>query len=204
MLEIRLPRGVWKYDPSSPLGAPGGFGAVFAGISVDHDKLAIKKLHVNAQQAAHRELRIADDLIGRDLQHVVPVLDAGQDAETSAYFVVMAQAECSLEDEIGKRRFSAVETAEIMSNIADALGEVSDIVHRDLKPGNVLLHDGKWKVADFGIARFAEEATSRNTLKDCLSPLYAAPEQWKLERATNATDLYALGCIAHTLVRTVD
>src|SRR5262249_54562324 len=33
-----------------------------------------------------------------------------------------------------------------------------------------------------------------------LSPQYAAPEQWNLEHATSATDIYALGCIAYTLL----
>src|SRR5262249_43032673 len=38
------------------------------------------------------------------------------------------------------------------------------------------------------------------TLKGFLSPLYAAPEQWRQEHATKATDVYALGCIAYCLV----
>jgi len=70
----------------------------------------------------------------------------------------------------------------------------------DLKPDNILYHDGKWKIADFGIARFVEEATASNTLKEFLSPWYAAPEQWRLERATHGTDVYALGCIAFCLL----
>ena len=87
-----------------------------------------------------------------------------------------------------------------MLQIAKGLDEVPDIVHRDLKPGNVLLHEGKWKVADFGIARFAEESTSLATLKDWLSRDYAAPEQWRAERASHSTDIYALGCIAYALL----
>jgi len=61
-------------------------------------------------------------------------------------------------------------------------------------------HEGKWKVSDFGIARFVEQATSLNTLKSCLTPPYAAPEQWELKRSTNSTDIYALGCIGYTLL----
>jgi len=37
-------------------------------------------------------------------------------------------------------------------------------------------------------------------LKDCLSPPFAAPEQWRAERATEATDVYAVGRIAHVLL----
>jgi serine/threonine-protein kinase len=80
------------------------------------------------------------------------------------------------------------------------LAEIPDIVHRDLKPGNVLSHENLWKIADFGIARFVEDSTSLNTLKDCLSPPFAAPEQWRAEHSTGATDVYAVGCIAHVLL----
>jgi serine/threonine-protein kinase len=46
--------------------------------------------------------------------------------------------------------------------IAEEIKEVAGIVHRDLKPGNMLFHDGAWKITDFGIARFVEDATSAN------------------------------------------
>ncbi len=71
---------------------------------------------------------------------------------------------------------------------------------RDLKPANILCHQGVWKIADFGIARFVEESTSIATLKECLSPQYAAPEQRQLEHATPATDIYAVGCIGYALL----
>lgn len=28
-----------------------------------------------------------------------------------------------------------------------------DIIHRDLKPSNILIHNGVYKIADFGIAK---------------------------------------------------
>ena len=37
------------------------------------------------------------------------------------------------------------------------------MVHRDLKPENVLLIDGAWRVADFGISRYAGAATATAT-----------------------------------------
>ena len=78
--------------------------------------------------------------------------------------------------------------------------EVGKLIHRDLKPANILFHEGRWKIADFGIARFVEEATSSKTLKNFLSEAYAAPEQWRGERASHATDAYALGCVAFSLL----
>lgn len=74
------------------------------------------------------------------------------------------------------------------------------MVHRDLKPENVLLLDGKWCLADFGISRYADATTAPDTRKYALSPPYAAPERWRDERATAATDVYSLGVIAYELL----
>lgn len=68
MIRIELPNGEWEYDPATPLGPPGGFGAVFAGRGEDSGSVAVKKLHLTAADAAHRELRIADELLSRSLE----------------------------------------------------------------------------------------------------------------------------------------
>lgn len=201
MHRIRLPRGEWLYDLDTQLGPEGGFGAVYAGSGGGNENLAIKRLSINAAEAAHRELRIADELAGRECTHIIPIFDAGQDAESEAYFVIMARAERSLQDDLdGGQEFSDLEAAGCLLDIATGLAEAADIVHRDLKPGNVLFHEGIWKIGDFGIARFVEESTSLRTLRRCLTPPYAAPEQWLEERATSATDVYALGCIGYALL----
>ena len=94
------------------------------------------------------------------------------------------------------------EAVSVLVDIVEALAEVEGrgVVHRDIKPENVLLLDGRWHIADFGIARYAEATTASDTLKLAKSYPYAAPEQWREERATSATDVYALGVIAHELL----
>ena len=84
METIKLPRGEWQYDPGAPVGKAGGFGEVFRG-SGSEGEVAIKRLKLTAAQAAHRELDIAKSLGGRTLQHVVPILDSGQDANNDRY-----------------------------------------------------------------------------------------------------------------------
>ncbi|HEY4309310.1 MAG TPA: serine/threonine-protein kinase [Pirellulales bacterium] len=183
------------------LGPAGGFGTVYAGTDKDGRPVAVKRLKLSAGDAAHRELRIASEIAGKQLSQVIPMYDAGEDSESGSYFVVMARADRSLQDEISSRgNLSDTEAAGVLLQIANGLSEVGQLVHRDLKPGNVLLHEGNWKIADFGIARFIEESTSLNTLKDCLSAPYAAPEQWRFEQSSGATDIYALGCIAYALL----
>jgi hypothetical protein len=148
-----------------------------------------------------RELNIAEYLLGHNHPHVIPILDAGRDASTGDDFIVMAQAQQSLQDLVDKAApLAEADALEIIDAIASGLMEIGELVHRDLKPGNVLLHNGVWKLSDLGLARYVEDTTSANTMKRALSPPYAAPEQWRLERATKATDVYALGCIIHALL----
>jgi serine/threonine-protein kinase len=201
MEKIKLPEGIYEYDPAKPLGKAGGFGQVFAGRTSKGEEVAIKIIHVSVADASHREMRIVDELKKRPSEHVIPFIDGGEDADSGRFFVVMPKAERSLQSVIDKNGlFAAPDASSILLQIAKGLGEVGDLVHRDLKPDNVLYHDGKWKIADFGIARFVEEVTASNTLKEWKSPEYAAPEQWRSERATHQTDIYALGCIGYCLL----
>jgi eukaryotic-like serine/threonine-protein kinase len=198
---IRLPGGEWSYDDGDRLGPSGGFGDVFRGAGRGQ-LVAVKRLKVTAVTAAHRELSIGRELQLRDLKNVVPIFDCGQDAQSDGYYLVMPICERSLQDELREAPDGVgLDTAiPIIRAVIAGLREVGDITHRDLKPGNILLHDGSWKIGDFGIAKFVEDATSLETLRRALTPLYAAPEQWNGDRPTGATDVYALGCIVHVLL----
>lgn len=123
--------------------------------------VAIKRLHISAAEAAHRELSIGKTLASKTFDHVVPVLDYGQDADSDRYFLVMPLCDESLQDKLLREGPLPWETAQpIILDIISGLREVEGITHRDLKPGNVLLHEGRWKIADFGIAKFVEDSTS--------------------------------------------
>lgn len=200
METIKLKNKEWKIDTSSPLGKAGGFGEVFKGEG-NEGTVAIKRLKINAAQAAHREMNIGQRLAGENFHHVVPIIDSGQDANSDRYYLVMPLCEKNLQEEIdnNQKKFSKDEIINILISIISGLEEVSDITHRDIKPANILFHEGHWKLADFGIAKFVEDSTSEKSLRDCLSAPYAAPEQWRIERPNSATDMYAVGCITHTL-----
>src|SRR5262249_55038749 len=159
MPEITLPAGTWSYDETASLGPPGGFGAVFSGRGADGKPVAVKRLE-SAYQA--REMRIATFLLGHGLEHVIPILDAGFDEKARTNFIVMPIADKSLQQHIAASPGGLAEkdAVPILAAIAAGLEEIGDIIHRDLKPGNVLLHDGVWKLADLGLARFAEAATT--------------------------------------------
>lgn len=90
-----------------------------------------------------------------------------------------------------------------------------NIIHRDLKPENILLSkDMHTKITDFGTAKIlsedddadniAEQAskamTPRSRQTFCGTAEYISPEVLKNEKATKATDLWALGCIIYQLL----
>jgi serine/threonine protein kinase len=198
MIEIRLTQ-AWQFNEETPLGKPGGFGAVFQGQGASGEPVAVKRLFSAYQP---REIKIADYLLGHNYPHVIPILDAGYDEKQGRNFIVMPRAEQSLQDVINLHApFQEAEALDILSSIADGLMEIGELVHRDIKPANILLHHGVWKIADLGLARFVEDSTSLNTMKEALSPPYAAPEQWRIEHSTKAVDVYAVGCIIYALVQ---
>jgi len=99
-------------------------------------------------------------------------------------------------------RLSLNEAMPILIDVIEALvGLQNQVVHRDLNPGNVLAFQGHWCLADFGIARYADAKTASSTRKQFMSDPYAAPEQWRHERATPATDVYAFGVMAFELLQ---
>lgn len=104
MIKVRLERSEWEFDPSRMLGPEGGFGAVYSGRSSEGDPVAVKKLKIEAKDAAYRELKISDALKNQGLSYVIPILDAGLDAESDSYYLVMPIASESLQDRINTEK----------------------------------------------------------------------------------------------------
>lgn len=115
----------------------------------------------------------------------------------------MPRAEKSLRQHISDNggKLNLTDAITVLKDIAEGLASLeSSVVHRDLKPENVLYLNGKWCLADFGIARYAEATTAADTHKYSFTPPYAAPEQWRSDRATPATDIYALGVVGYEIL----
>ncbi|MDX3587636.1 serine/threonine-protein kinase [Streptomyces europaeiscabiei] len=174
----------------------GGFGAVFEAENTVGDKAAVKL--VPKAPGTEREM-LFTNLDG--VRNVVPVIDSGEHEDQ--WVLVMPRAEKSLRahlQEYGQLPLN--EAVAVLSDVAEALADLKDreVVHRDLKPENILLLGGCWCLADFGIARYAEATTAQHTYKGAGSLPYMAPEVWKFQRATGATDIYALGVLAYELL----
>lgn len=98
--------------------------------------------------------------------------------------------------------FSAERATAVILQLAAALelAHASGIIHRDVKPGNILINqrDGTAKLGDFGMAVSGLRATQPTVRAG--TPHYFAPEIWRGEPASIATDLYALGATYYYLL----
>ncbi len=173
----------------------GGFGIVR--IVTSGSEIAVAKF-IPKEPGAEREL-LFDDL--QPARNVVPILDSGETEDN--WVLIMPKADGSLRDLIEERgpAIGPADVRKILTDVAMALADLATkVVHRDLKPENVLFLAGRWCIADFGIARYAEASTASETHKHAMSLPYAAPERWRSEHATSAADVYAVGIIGYELL----
>ena len=177
--------------------AKGGFGAVYEASGPHHEPVVAKL--IGKTPATDRELLFVD-LAG--MPNIIPVIDSGEYEDH--FVIVMPRARHSLRDTRAQITdpMPVEDTLPILRDVATALQatESRGVVHRDLKPENILFYNGDWCLSDFGIARLVALETSTHTWKRAMTYPYAAPEQWQGERATPATDVYALGVIAYELL----
>lgn len=134
--------------------------------------------------------------------NTVTIFDVGEWRDRP--FIVMEYLEGgSLEDRLKAGKPSTGQSLHWLEETAEALDAAhrNGVVHRDVKPGNLLLtDDGAIRVADFGIASAVgmDSLTMTGTVLGTAG--YLAPEQARGERATAASDRYALGIVAYELL----
>ena len=194
---------IGKYELHEILGK-GGFGTVYRATDRSLEReVAVKVLH--AQLAAdgefverfRREARIAARL---DHPHTVPIYEVGE--EDGRIFLVMKYMPgASLKQAIQTRGpIPYPEALSILEQTGQALDYIhaKNVIHRDLKPGNILFDEyGVVRLSDFGLAKALEGGDSASTTSASFAgtPPYTAPELWRNQGVSPASDLYSLGCI---------
>jgi eukaryotic-like serine/threonine-protein kinase len=133
----------------------------------------------------------------------VTIFDVGEH-EGRPYIVMEYLPGGSLADRLEREGAQPVgRSLEWLGQAAAALdaAHANGIVHRDVKPANLLLDiDDRVKVADFGVASAADLGSFTEAGTVVGTAGYLAPEQARGERATPASDLYALAVVAFELL----
>jgi serine/threonine protein kinase len=198
-----------RYRIERRLGA-GGMSTVFlAQDTVLERPVAVKLL---AEHLADDEAFVArfqrEALAAGRLQHpnIVQVFDYGLDQPSHRHFIVMEFVDgpsCAdlLRD---RKQLEIEETVRIVRDACHGLDYAhrAGVVHRDVKPGNLLLvaDSGATKLADFGIAKAAEQTRITQVGSVLGTAAYLSPEQAHGDEAGPRSDTYSLGVCAYQLL----
>ncbi len=139
--------------------------------------------------------------------NIVQVYDTGVDG--GRHFIVMEYVEGKSGAQLLQTRGSLdpQTTVDIAADACAGLdyAHKQGIVHRDVKPGNLMVIGGPAggnaamtvKIADFGIARAAEQTRLTQVGSVVGTAAYLSPEQSRGEEATGISDVYSLGVVVY-------
>lgn len=191
------------YRITRELGA-GGMGVVFEAVEEGLGRrVALKVLALQLAEEPEfraRFTREATVLARSDSPHIIQVYSHGEH-EGCLYLATQFVPGGDLAARVAAEGLPSPDVAlDVTAQVASALADAHavGVIHRDVKPHNVLLRPGQGQVhaylCDFGIARDDESSlTSSGIVAGTYA--YLAPERFRGEPATPASDVYALGCL---------
>lgn len=188
----------------------GAFGRVFKGIDPDTKQFAALKLipkhKVNksaySEKLLQREIEIQKEIRGKNIVNFIDLFEYGENICLVTEFCDDGDLAKKIQDSYIMPTPGVSET--LMSRyLKDFLAGYKilrerHIIHRDIKPGNLLIHEGTLKIADFGLAKHME--TNNEELQMTLgigSPIYMAPEVLLKQPYDNRSDIWSLGITLH-------
>lgn len=188
----------------------GGMGSVFRATRVVGEfeqTVAIKLMLATDAGKSERFRAEMEILAGLNHPHIAQLIDGGESDEGLLY-LAMEYVDGQPIDEFCERH--ALDTRariRLLLTVADALSHAHRnlVVHRDIKPTNILVNegDGRPKLLDFGIAKLFGAGKPRDLTQQGFGPMtpaYAAPEQFRSQPVSVATDVYQFGVLLYRLV----
>ena len=179
----------------------GAMGQVFAARDERLQRdVAVKLVDLGAtadRTVAERFHREAIATASLNHPNIVTIFDADTEGQTA--YIVMELLEGRPLSQLVREQgpLPLADAVRIAGQVARALVATHRIgvVHRDIKPANIMIDGRSVKLLDFGIALVSLDAEANLTAPATTlgTAAYMSPEQARGERATAASDVYALG-----------
>ena len=202
-----MPEVVGGYRLVRRLGG-GGMGSVYEAEDPSSGRhVALKLILPEYAESADAVGRFRQEgRLASSLSHsrCVFVLAADEDAGRP-YIVMELMPGTTLDDLIQEK--GPLPPQEALAKILDVIDGLDEahrhgLVHRDVKPSNCFLEaDGRVKVGDFGLSKsLVNESKLTRTGTFMGTPLFAAPEQIKMETIDAQSDLYSVAATLYFLL----
>lgn len=209
----------------------GGMGVVYVAEDTRlRRQVALKVMHARAAASSQYQVRFereVDALARLSHPNIVQVFEAGRH-RAIPYLAMEYVPAGTLAQYLQGRPLPPQAAAELLATLADAIhfAHLQGVIHRDLKPSNILLSHNEGdslatsihsvrdrvsipelrlpKIADFGLARHAEQESMTLTGDLLGTPSYMAPEMTRGgtsgAKDSEAVDVYGLGAILYELL----
>ena len=196
-----------EFEILEPIGM-GGMSLVLKGYDHELNRyVAIKVLAPHlaivgvAKQRFAREAQAAASIVD---PHVVPIHSVAADHDPP-YLVMMFVPGQTLQATIdGEGALDVVAAVRIAQQVAMGLSaaHAQGLIHRDIKPSNILLERNVQRayIADFGLARAADDASLTRSGFLAGTPDYMSPEQARGEAIDERSDLFSLGSVFYAML----
>ncbi len=196
-----------EFEILEPIGL-GGMSLVLKGYDHELNRfVAIKVLAPHlaivgvARQRFAREAQAAASIVD---PHVVPIHSVVADHDPP-YFVMTYIPGQTLQSNIdAEGTLDVLAAVRIAQQVAMGLAaaHAQGLIHRDIKPSNILLERNVQRayIADFGLARAADDASLTRSGFLAGTPDFMSPEQARGETLDSRSDLFSLGSVLYTML----
>ncbi|MCX6970170.1 MAG: serine/threonine-protein kinase [Verrucomicrobia bacterium] len=189
----------------------GGFGAVYqARRQKDGAQVAIKVMLSQADATEDAVQRFKREMeVNRQLDHpnIVRFIESG--SHKGAFYFVMELCDGASLMDVFNRNRGPLTPEQLMPHALKALEGLAfahskGFVHRDLKPGNILIHKGVARVADFGMSKSFQMAGLSGmsmTGNTAGTPVFMPPEQIiNFKYVKPVSDVFSMGATMYYLL----
>ncbi|MDP1828649.1 MAG: protein kinase [Archangium sp.] len=185
----------------------GGMATVYLAHDVTGQPVALKLMDPQLESAdgSFVERFLQEARANAALQHpnVVRLLDSG--TQDGWYYLATEYVDGGTLADLLRAATALPEAlaAELLAQLLAGLAHSHErgVIHRDLKPENLLLSsDGVLKIADFGIARSADQTKLTRTGMMVGTAAYMSPEQARGKPVDGRSDLFTAGIILYEML----